>query len=66
MRVVVDYDVCVSTGVCTNVCPEVFEIRADGYVYLMGTAEEALNDALVGKVMEAADQCPTGALSLED
>ena len=27
MKVIVDYDVCASTGTCVQVCPEVFEIR---------------------------------------
>ena len=66
MKVVVDYDVCASTGACANVCPEVFEIRSDGYLYLLGTAEESLDEALVPKVQEAADLCPTGAISLVD
>ena len=26
MRVIVDFDVCASTGSCMQVCPEVFEV----------------------------------------
>ncbi|MBL8330903.1 MAG: ferredoxin [Rubrivivax sp.] len=66
MRVIVDFDVCASTGTCTNACPEVFEIRADGYLYLLGTAEEALNPTLLPKVLQAAEQCPTGAIRIEE
>ena len=32
MKVTVDYDVCASTGACMLVCPEVFEVRKDGYL----------------------------------
>jgi ferredoxin len=63
MRVVVDYDVCASTGSCMQVCPEVFEVRADGYLYiLLEEPPESLRD----KVVQAADMCPTGAITIED
>src|SRR6187455_1159796 len=35
VKVTVDYEVCASTGTCVQVCPEVFEIRADGFLYLL-------------------------------
>jgi ferredoxin len=63
MRVVVDYDVCASTGSCMQVCPEVFEVRSDGYLYVL---QEEPGEELWGKVQEAAELCPTGAISLED
>ncbi len=66
MKVVVDFDVCASTGTCTNVAKEIFEIRADGYLYILGGYDEALPEDLVGKAQEAADLCPTGAISIVD
>jgi ferredoxin len=63
MRVVVDFDVCASTGACMQTCPEVFEVRSDGYLYIL---QEEPPEALHGKVREAADLCPTGAISLEE
>ena len=35
MKVTVDYDICASTGSCMQVCPEVFEVRSDGYLYVL-------------------------------
>jgi len=35
VKVVVDFDVCASTGACMQVCPEVFEVRTDGYLYVL-------------------------------
>lgn len=35
MKVSVDYDICASTGSCMQVCPEVFEVRSDGYLYVL-------------------------------
>jgi len=63
MRVVVDYDVCASTGACMQVCPEVFEVRSDGYLYVL---QEEPGEELRGKVTEAAELCPTGAITIED
>jgi ferredoxin len=65
MKVVVDFDVCASTGTCTNVAKEIFELRADGYLYILNDYDTKLPDALTGKAQEAADLCPTGAISIE-
>ena len=35
MKITVDYDVCASTGSCMQICPEVFEVRSDGYLYVL-------------------------------
>ncbi len=62
MHVTVNFDVCASTGTCQQVCPEVFEIRSDGYLYLL---DEDPPEELRDKVMEAQDLCPTGAITVE-
>ncbi len=62
MRVVVDYNVCASTGSCTQVCPEVFEVRSDGYLYVL---QEEPGEELRAKVTEAAELCPTAAITIE-
>ena len=43
--------------------PEVFELRDDGYLYIL---QENPAESLRTKVTEAADMCPTGAISIED
>ena len=63
MRVVVDYDVCASTGACMQTCPEVFEVRSDGYLYDL---QEEPGEELWDKVRTAAEVCPTGAITLEE
>ena len=35
MKVVVDFDVCASNAVCMGIVPEVFEVRDDGYLYVL-------------------------------
>ena len=60
MKVVVDYDVCASNAVCMGIAPEVFEVRDDGYLYVLDE-----NPArAVDKVRMAANNCPTGAITL--
>lgn len=61
MRVVVDFDVCASTGTCMQVCPEVFEVRSDGYLYVL---QEEPAEQLQERAREAAEMCPTGAITL--
>ncbi len=63
MKVSVDFDVCASTGACMQVCPEVFEVRSDGYLYVL---QENPAEELHDKVRQAADMCPTAAISIED
>jgi ferredoxin len=63
MKVVVDFDVCASTGGCMQVCPEVFEVRSDGYLYVLN---ENPGPELAEKVNEAVDLCPTAAISVEE
>lgn len=63
MKVKVDFNVCASTGACAQVAPEVFEVRSDGYLYIL--QEEPTAD-LHDKVRQAADLCPTAAITLED
>jgi len=62
MKVNVDFDLCASTGACMQVAPEVFEVRSDGYLYVLQEEPTGDNEA---KAREAADLCPTGAISIE-
>ena len=62
MKVTIDYDVCASTGACMQTCPEVFEVRSDGYLYVL---QEEPGEELRAKVLEAAELCPTGAITIE-
>jgi ferredoxin len=62
MKVTVDFDSCASTGACMQVCPEVFEVRNDGYLYIL---QENPGPELAAKVNEAADMCPTAAITVE-
>ena len=62
MRVTVDFDVCASTGSCMQICPEVFEVRSDGYLYIL---QEEPPESLRMQVEQAADMCPTAAITVD-
>jgi len=61
--VTVDLDMCASTGGCAQTCPEVFEIRDDGYLYVL--IEEPPVE-FHDRVRDAADLCPTAAIELTE
>jgi ferredoxin len=62
MKVVVDFDICQSNAVCMETAPKVFEVRDDGYLYVL---IEEPPDSMRAEVEEAAERCPTGAISIE-
>ena len=62
MKVIADYDRCESNALCMGIAPEVFEVRDDGFLYLL---QEEPPEALLDRVREAIDACPKRALSLQ-
>ncbi|MCM3923340.1 ferredoxin [Frankia sp. AiPs1] len=63
MHVTVNFDRCASSGTCVQLVPDVFEIRDDGYLYLLS---EEPDDARWDDLKEAADACPTEAITISD
>ena len=61
MKVVVDFDRCDGHAECMDACAEVFEVRDDGFLYIL---DEEPPQPLWDKVREAAQFCPTGAITL--
>jgi ferredoxin len=62
MKIIVDFDVCQSHGLCTEAAPEIFEIRDDGFLYIL---QEEPPEALRVKADRAVRECPTGAIKIE-
>lgn len=63
MKVVVDFDECASNAVCMGILPEVFEVRDDGFLYVL---DEHPPESLSEKLREAVNGCPTGAISISE
>ena len=62
MRAVVDFDRCQSNALCMAAAPEVFEVRDDGFLYVL---QDEPGEELRSKVQEAARLCPTQAIKVE-
>jgi ferredoxin len=63
VKVVVDFDECASNGVCMGILPEVFEVRDDGFLYVL---DEHPPEELREKLRQSVNGCPTGAISIVD
>ncbi len=62
MKVVFDDACCVGSGSCARACPEVFELRDDGFLQIL---QEEPDESLRAPVAQAAELCPTGAITVE-
>jgi len=62
MKVRVDPDLCTGDEICTQVCPEIFEIQGDLAIAKTEEVPEDLEDL----VREAADSCPSEAIIIEE
>jgi len=63
MKVNVNFDLCTSNAVCMGIAPEVFEVREDGYLYIL---QENPGDELADKLRLSVTACPNGAISIEE
>ena len=62
-KVVVDYDLCESNGICMDIAPEVFEVRDDDFLYVL---DETPGPDRRAAVEEAVIRCPKQAISVEE
>lgn len=60
MKVYVKEELCTGCGICETICPEVFEIGEDGISHVL--SEDCNSDCC----REAADNCPEGAIVIEE
>ena len=58
----VDYRRCIGAGSCTRAAPEVFQLASDGTLRLL---QEEPDESHRAQVEEAAEYCPTGAITVE-
>lgn len=63
MKIVVDANLCDLHGLCVEAAPEVFEIDDNGTLQVLN---EAPPEGLRTKVSKAVQECPTGAISVEE
>jgi ferredoxin len=62
MKATVDKSLCMGCGLCPDICPEVFEMDGDQAVTKAEKVPAGAEDAC----REAAQQCPTGAIKVDE
>ena len=62
VRIHVEYDKCTSNAVCMGIAPEIFEVRVDGFMYVLN---ESPGPEFDERLQHAVDGCPNGAISIE-
>ena len=59
MSIKVDQSKCIGWGRCTELCPDVFRLNADG-------KSEVISQENKECALSAADECPTEAIFVEE
>jgi len=62
MKAKVDEELCTGCGPCEEICPEVFKIEGGVSVVQVDTVPPEVEESC----REAMEQCPTGAISIEE
>ena len=62
MKVKVDPSLCTAQGMCIELCPEVFELASEIAEVKMNPVRKECEKAC----REAAESCPTGAITIEE
>jgi ferredoxin len=62
MKATVDEETCIGCGLCTETCPEVFEMNDDKVRVKVDEVPEALAESC----REAAENCPVEAIQIEE
>ena len=57
---------CIGWGACSAVCPEVFELNADGVAENILGDETEIPEDLEASAQEAADSCPVSAIEVTE
>ena len=59
----VDQDKCLRCGMCTGICPDVFNFDDEGNIKVIN---DNINEDNIGEAKEAMNSCPVSAISEEE
>ena len=62
MNVHIERDGCISCGLCTETCPEVFRMASDGLAEVYAPPTEDVMD----RTREAAENCPVQVIKIDE
>ena len=58
-KITVDEDLCIGCGICSSICPEVFEIKDDGKSHILAESCDSCD------ISEAETSCPEQAIIIK-
>jgi len=61
MRILVDFDLCESHGICMGIAPDIFEVRDDDFLYVL---QEVPAESDRARVEECVKRCPKQAIAV--
>jgi ferredoxin len=62
MKIRIDKDLCMGTGACVEICPEIFTVNGNTIEAKIAIVPDSLADIC----RDAAEACPSCAIILED
>lgn len=60
MKAVVDQETCIGCGLCTSVCPEVFDMNDSG----KAEAKQEVTETNEDEAKDAEESCPVSAITV--
>ena len=63
MKIHVDQDLCCGCGPCVDICPEAFTLNDEGIAV---AKVDEVPEELQSACLEAAEDCPTAAIAIEE
>ncbi len=62
-KVMVDFGLCESNGVCAGIIPEVFDLDEQDYLHIL---QDEVTPENRDRILEAVRQCPRQAISITE
>ncbi|ROO87994.1 ferredoxin [Actinocorallia herbida] len=62
MKVLIDSEKCCGYGICAEICPSVFKLDAQGFVFVEG---DTVSEEEAQAAIEAADACPEVVITFQ-
>ena len=61
MKTTINKDVCIGCGLCVSICPEVYKMDEDKAIVICNPVSHEFES----KVLEAKENCPVEAISVD-
>lgn len=66
VKIEIDQDLCIGDEICASTEPEIYEMRDDGFAYVVEGMEEVDDEALIEAARDAEAACPVDAITVSE